>query len=150
MNNFDFHRPASVADAARLIAAAPDGKLLGGGQSLLASMKLGLAAPSDLVDLSKIGDLKGIRVDGGQVHIGAMSTHASVAASEDVRRALPALARLAGGIGDRAVRTLGTLGGSLANNDPAACYPAAVLGLGATIHTEKRSIAGARLCSMQP
>ena len=141
MNNFDFHRPATVADAAKLIAGAPDGKLLGGGQSLLASMKLGLAAPSDLVDLSQVGELKGIRVEGGQVRIGAMTSHAAVAASDEVRQAIPALASLAAGIGDRAVRTMGTIGGSLANNDPAACYPAAVLGLGATVHTEKRTIA---------
>ncbi|MFP5462610.1 MAG: FAD binding domain-containing protein [Gammaproteobacteria bacterium] len=141
MNNFDFHRPATVADAAKLIAGAPDGKLLGGGQSLLASMKLGLAAPSDLVDLSQVGELRGIRVEGGSVRIGAMTSHADVAASAEVQRAIPALAALAAGIGDRAVRTLGTIGGSLANNDPAACYPAAVLGLGATVHTEKRTIA---------
>ena len=141
MNNFDFHRPASVADAARLVAGAPDGKLLGGGQSLLASMKLGLAAPSDLVDLSQVKDLQGIRVDGDKVRIGAMTSHATVAASAEVQRAIPALAALAAGIGDRAVRTMGTIGGSLANNDPAACYPAAVLGLGATIHTDKRDIA---------
>jgi carbon-monoxide dehydrogenase medium subunit len=141
MNNFDFHRPATVADAARLISGAPDGKLLGGGQSLLASMKLGLAAPSDLVDLSQVGELKGIRVEGGSVRIGAMTSHAAVAASTEVQRAIPALSALAAGIGDRAVRTLGTIGGSLANNDPAACYPAAVLGLGATVHTEKRTIA---------
>lgn len=141
MNNFDFHRPSTVADAARLVAGAPDGRLLGGGQSLLASMKLGLAAPSDLVDLSRIADLKGIRVDGGTVRIGAMTSHAAVAASAEVQRALPALAQLAGGIGDRAVRTMGTIGGSLANNDPAADYPAAVLGLGATVHTDRRDIA---------
>ena len=141
MNNFDFHRPASVADAARLVAGAPDGKLLGGGQSLLASMKLGLAAPSDLVDLSQVKDLKGIQVAGDTVRIGAMTSHATVAASAEVQRAIPALAALAAGIGDRAVRTMGTIGGSLANNDPAACYPAAVLGLGATIHTDKRDIA---------
>lgn len=141
MNNFDFHRPASVADAARLVSGASDGKLLAGGQSLLASMKLGLAAPSDLVDLSRVADLKGIRVEGDAVRIGAMTTHAAVAASAEVQRAIPALAKLAAGIGDRAVRTMGTIGGSLANNDPAACYPAAVLGLGATVHTDKRTVA---------
>lgn len=141
MNNFDFHRPATVADAVRMIAGAPDGKLLGGGQSLLASMKLGLAAPSDLIDLSRIEELGGIRIDGGNLRIGAMTSHAAVAASAEVQRAIPALAQLAGGIGDRAVRTMGTIGGSLANSDPAACYPAAVLGLGATVHTNKRTIA---------
>ncbi len=141
MNEFDFHRPASVADAARLVASAADGKLLAGGQSLLASMKLGLAAPSDLIDLSRVADLEGIRVEGDSVRIGAMTTHAAVAASAEVQRAIPALAKLAAGIGDRAVRAMGTIGGSIANSDPAACYPAAVLGLGATIHTDRRTIA---------
>lgn len=141
MNNFEYHRPASVADASRMLAGTADGRLLGGGQSLLGSMKLGLAAPSDLVDLRRIAELQGIRVEGGSVRIGAMTTHATVAASADVRKHIPALAELAGGIGDRAVRAMGTIGGSLANNDPAACYPAGVLGLGATIHTDKRSIA---------
>lgn len=141
MNEFDFHRPASVADAARLVASTADGKLLAGGQSLLASMKLGLAAPSDLIDLSRVADLKGIRVEGDSVRIGAMTTHAAVAASPEVQRAIPALAKLAAGIGDRAVRAMGTIGGSIANSDPAACYPAAVLGLGASIHTDRRTIA---------
>lgn len=141
MNEFDFHRPASVADVARLVAGATDGKLLAGGQSLLASMKLGLAAPSDLIDLSRVADLEGIRIEGDSVRIGAMTTHAAVAASAEVQRAIPALAKLAAGIGDRAVRAMGTIGGSVANSDPAACYPAAVLGLGATVHTDRRAIA---------
>lgn len=140
MQAFAYSNPASVADAAR--AAAADGaKLIAGGQSLLASMKLGLAAPEALVDLGAIAELKGIRVAGGVVRIGAMTTHAAVAASAEVQQAIPALADLAGQIGDRQVRNRGTIGGSLANNDPAACYPAAVLGLGATIHTNTRSIA---------
>jgi aerobic carbon-monoxide dehydrogenase medium subunit len=104
-------------------------------------MKLGLAAPEALVDLGAIAELKGITVSGGVVKIGATTTHATVAASADVQKAIPALAELAGHIGDRQVRNRGTLGGSLANNDPAACYPAAVLGLGATVHTNTRSIA---------
>ena len=140
MQAFAYSTPQSVADAAR--AAAADGaKLIAGGQSLLASMKLGLAAPEALVDLAAIADLKGITVAGGVVKIGAMCTHAAVAAHKDVAAAIPALADLAGKIGDRQVRNRGTLGGSLANNDPAACYPAAALGLGATIHTHTRNIA---------
>ena len=139
MQAFAYSNPASVADAAR--AAAADGaKLIAGGQSLLASMKLGLAAPEALVDLGAIADLKGITVANGVVKIGAMTTHAAVAASAEVQQAIPALADLAGKIGDRQVRNRGTIGGSLANNDPAACYPAAVLGLGATIQTDRRTI----------
>ncbi|WP_046113100.1 FAD binding domain-containing protein [Aquincola tertiaricarbonis] len=139
MQAFEYSKPASVADAIRA-AGGGDAKLLAGGQSLLASMKLGLAAPSALVDLSSIGELTGITVANGQVTIGAMTTHAAVAASAEVQQAIPALAKLAGLIGDRQVRNRGTIGGSLANNDPAACYPAAVLGLGATIHTNQRQI----------
>jgi len=140
MQAFAYSNPASVADAAR--AAALDGaKIIAGGQSLLPSMKLGLAAPDALIDLAQIADLKGISVAGGVVTIGAMTTHAAVAASAEVQAAIPALAELAGKIGDRQVRNRGTIGGSLANNDPAACYPAAALGLGATIHTNSRSIA---------
>jgi carbon-monoxide dehydrogenase medium subunit len=104
-------------------------------------MKLGLAAPEALADLGGIADLRGISVSGGVVKIGAMTTHAAVAASAEVAQAIPALAELAGNIGDRQVRNRGTIGGSLANNDPAACYPAAVLGLGATVHTHRRDIA---------
>jgi carbon-monoxide dehydrogenase medium subunit len=140
MQAFTYANPASVADAAR--AASADGaKLIAGGQTLLSSMKLGLAAPEALVDLGAIADLKGITVSGGVVKIGAMTTHAAVAAHADVQKAIPALADLAGKIGDRQVRNRGTIGGSLANNDPAACYPAAVLGLGATVHTNTRTIA---------
>ena len=140
MQAFDYSNPGSLADATRR-AAADGAKLLAGGQSLLASMKLGLAAPEALVDLAGIADLQGISLAGGVLRIGAMCTHAAVAASADVQGAIPALADLAGKIGDRQVRHRGTLGGALANNDPAACYPAAVLGLGATIHTHSRSIA---------
>jgi carbon-monoxide dehydrogenase medium subunit len=141
MNEFAYHRPTSTGDAARALAASADGRFLAGGQSLLASMKLGLAAPSDLVDLAKIDGLRGIRLEGDMLTIGAMTTHAQVAASADVRRAIPALALLADGIGDPAVRARGTLGGSLANSDPAACYPSALLALGATVHTDRRTIA---------
>ncbi len=140
MQAFAYHTPSSVADAASA-AAGDDVKIVAGGQSLLASMKLGLAAPSALVDLGAISGLKGITVADGTVTIGAMTTHATVAASAEVQKAIPALADLASRIGDRQVRNRGTIGGSLANNDPAACYPAAVLGLGATVHTDRRSIA---------
>ena len=141
MQAFNYQTPGSVADAAKAAAAA-DAKLLAGGQSLLASMKLGLAAPETLIDLGQIAELKGIKVDKDKITIGAMTTHAAVAASADVKKAIPALAALAEEIGDRQVRNRGTLGGSIANNDPAADYPAAVLGLGATVQTNQRTIAG--------
>ena len=140
MNDFEYHRPVSVADATRLLGAAADGRYIAGGQSLLPAMKMGLSAPSDLVDVTRIAQLKGIRVDAGTVTIGARTSHSEVAASADVRRAIPALAHLAELIGDPAVRSAGTLGGSLALNDPAACYPAGVLGLGATVRTDRRTI----------
>lgn len=139
--SFTYTKAASVAEAAQAVGANAEAKLIAGGQSLLGAIKLGLAAPEALIDLSALGDLKGIRLDAGRLHIGAMTTHATVAASKEVQQAIPALADLAGRIGDRQVRNRGTLGGSLANNDPAACYPAAVLGLGATVHTDRRSIA---------
>jgi carbon-monoxide dehydrogenase medium subunit len=141
MQAFNYELPKSLADAARAAGGA-EAKLLAGGQSLLASMKLGLAAPETLVDLAGIAELKGITVAGGKVTIGAMTTHAAVAASPEIAKALPALAALAGEVGDRQVRNRGTIGGSLANNDPAADYPAAVLGLGATIQTNQRTIDG--------
>jgi aerobic carbon-monoxide dehydrogenase medium subunit len=140
MQAFAYQTPKSVAEAAKG-AAGSNAKLVAGGQSLLGSMKLGLAAPDALVDLGGIAELRGIKVDATTVTIGAMTTHAAVAASAEVAKAIPALADLAGKIGDRQVRNRGTIGGSLANNDPAACYPAAVLGLGATVTTDRRSIA---------
>lgn len=140
MYAFTFERPASLADATRL-ASAGGVKVLAGGQTLLASMKLRLAAPEQLVDLGNIPELVGVKREGNSLTIGAMTRHADVAANADVQSSLPALAELAGGIGDRQVRAMGTLGGSVANNDPAACYPAAVLGLGATVRTTQREIA---------
>jgi aerobic carbon-monoxide dehydrogenase medium subunit len=140
MTGFAYQTPSSVAEAAKA-AAAGNSKILAGGQSLLGAIKLGLAAPDALVDLAKIGGLDTIKVDGNNLVIGAMATHAKVAASPEVQRAIPALAKLAGSIGDRQVRNRGTIGGSLANNDPAADYPAAVLGLGATVTTDRRSVA---------
>ena len=139
MQAFTYSNPASVADAARQAAQA-DAKLMAGGQTLLQSMKLGLIAPSAVVDISGMAELQGIKVAGGTLTIGAGTTHAAVAASKEVQAAIPALAELAGHIGDRQVRNRGTLGGSLANNDPAACYPAAVMGLGATVQTNQRSL----------
>lgn len=139
MKSFAYSSPFTVAEASS--AARGDARIVAGGQSLLPAMKLGLSAPEALVDLRQIGELRGIETDGDAVVVGAMTTHATVAASESVRRLIPALADLAGRIGDRQVRNRGTLGGSLANNDPAACYPAAVLGLGATIITNRRQIA---------
>lgn len=136
-----YHRPSSLAEAGSLIAAKGEGKILAGGQTLLPTMKQRLAAPSDLVDIGRLAELKTIQVTGDAVIIGAGVKHADVNTSADVNRAIPALAKLAGGIGDPAVRAMGTIGGSVANNDPAADYPSAVLGLGATIHTNKRTIA---------
>ena len=139
MYAFTFERPATQADALKLIQAG--GKPLAGGQTLLGSMKLRLAAPEQLVDLAALPALAGIRKEGQAIVIGAMTRHVDVAESSDVRAAIPALAALAGGIGDKQVRALGTLGGSLANNDPAADYPAGALGLGATLVTTQREIA---------
>jgi len=141
MYSFNYQKAKSVEDAAKVITKNADAKLLAGGQSLIATMKLRLSRPSDLVDLGAIKTLSGIKADAKAVTIGAMTRHAEVAASAAVKKAIPALAGLAGGIGDRMVRNMGTLGGSLAHNDPAADYPAAALGLGATIVTNKRKIA---------
>ena len=141
MYETNYHRATSVADASAKASGADDGMYLAGGQTLLPTMKNRLAAPSDLVDLAHISGMSGITVDGSGVTIGAMTTHAEVAASGELGAALPVLCCLAGGIGDPAVRSAGTIGGSVANNDPAADYPAACLGLGATIVTDKREIA---------
>jgi carbon-monoxide dehydrogenase medium subunit len=141
MYSFNYQKTKSVADAAAALGKNADAKLLAGGQSLIAAMKLRLAQPAQLVDLGEVAELKGIKVDGGAVTIGAMTRHAEVASSADVKKAIPALAALAGMIGDRMVRNMGTIGGSVAHNDPAADYPAAVLGLGATVVTNKRKIA---------
>lgn len=139
MYAFTFERPSTVADAAKLAAAGA--KPLAGGQSLLASMKMRLSSPEQLADLGGIEELAGIRKDGNALVIGAMARHADVAGNADVKAAIPALADLAGHIGDRQVRAMGTLGGSVANNDPAACYPSALLALGATVQTSQRKIA---------
>jgi len=138
-----YHRPASVAEAARLAAADPDARVIAGGQSVLPAMKLGLLMPSSFIDLAGLAELRGIRADGKSISVGAMVTHAVVAESRELRAALPALSILAEGIGDAQVRNRGTIGGSLANSDPAADYPAAVLALNATIRTNQRAIAAA-------
>lgn len=136
-----YHRPASIAEAVKLLADDNDAKLFAGGQTVLPSMQLGLLVPSAFIDLGGIAELQGIRCGGRTITVGAMTTHAAVAASKDVHAKIPALAQLASGIGDRQVRNRGTIGGSLANSDPAADYPAAVLGLDATVQTNLRQIA---------
>jgi carbon-monoxide dehydrogenase medium subunit len=142
MNSFGFYEPTSVRKATAIAADHSDGKYVAGGQTLLASMKLGLIAPSDLIDLGKIPELATIAYDKGTdtLVIGAMARHADVAASGEVASRIPALAHLASLIGDGQVRNRGTLGGSIANNDPASDYPAALLALGATIITDQRKL----------
>lgn len=139
MHNFSYQRPTSLTDAAKLLSG--EAKLLAGGMTLLPTLKQRLAQPSALVDLAAVAELKGIKAESGGLTIGAMTTHAEVAHSADVKRTIPALAVLAEGIGDPQVRNRGTIGGSISNNDPAADYPAGLLGLGATIVTNKRKIA---------
>ena len=140
MHDFQYHRPASAADAAGLIASKSDAKIVAGGMTLIPTLKQRLAQPSDLIDLGGIADLKGVKAETAGITIGAMTTHADVHRSAEVQKAIPALAVLAGGIGDPQVRNRGTIGGSVANSDPAADYPAAVLGLNATVRTNKREI----------
>lgn len=135
----EYRQPTSLAEAAGILAST-GGRPLAGGQSLVAAMKLRLSQPGTLVDLGGVAELKGIRRDGDRLVIGAMTRHAEVASSDIVRSAMPALAQLAEGIGDRQVRNMGTLGGSLANDDPAADWPAAVLALDATVATQARQI----------
>ncbi|MBX6375766.1 MAG: xanthine dehydrogenase family protein subunit M [Acetobacteraceae bacterium] len=141
MYEFAYHKPSSVADAVKLLSADPEARPVAGGHTLLPALKHRLARPTALVDLSGIAELRGIRREGDKVVIGALARHAEVAGSDVVKGAIPALARLAGTIGDVQVRNRGTIGGSVSNNDPAADYPAAVLGLGATVVTDRRRIA---------
>jgi carbon-monoxide dehydrogenase medium subunit len=140
MYAFKYHRPTTVRQAAGLLAREEEAKLLAGGHTLIPTMKLRLAGPKHIIDMSKIEGLSGIEMGGRSVTIGAMTRHAEVANSSVVKEAIPALADLASQIGDPAVRHVGTIGGSIANNDPNADYPAAALGLGATIITNKRRI----------
>ncbi|MGE0716859.1 MAG: xanthine dehydrogenase family protein subunit M [Alphaproteobacteria bacterium] len=140
MYDFTYHKPTSVADAVALLGKAEDGKLMAGGMTLIPTLKQRLARPSDLIDLGGVSGLAGIRREGNAVVIGAMTTHAAVAHSAEVKAAIPALAALAEGIGDPQVRHRGTIGGSIANNDPAADYPGALVALGATVTTNQRTI----------
>jgi carbon-monoxide dehydrogenase medium subunit len=140
MYDFAYHRPKTLAEATAALKGKPEARPMSGGMTLIPTLKQRLAKPSDVVDLNGIKDLAGIKVDGNGVTVGAMTRHADVASSADVKGAIPALAHLAGHIGDPAVRNRGTMGGSVANNDPAADYPAAVLGLGATVTTTSRTI----------
>ena len=142
MYQFEYHRVSSIADAVAKRAANEEATYLAGGMTLIPTLKQRLARPEQVLDLAGIADLKGITVSGGVVTVGAMTCHADVAGSADIRKAIPALAALAGSIGDPQVRNRGTLGGSIANSDPSADYPAAVLGLGAMVHTNTRQING--------
>lgn len=139
MYRFDYEKPGSLADALSQVGAG--GQALAGGQTLIAAMKQRLSQPEKLVDLSGVSEIQGICMDKDTVVVGAMTRHQEVAGHPDVQRHIPALAALANGIGDKQVRAMGTIGGSVANNDPAACYPSAVLALGATVRTNRRTIA---------
>ncbi|KPK26191.1 MAG: carbon monoxide dehydrogenase [Betaproteobacteria bacterium SG8_40] len=141
MYEFNYQKATSVADAAAKLGAGESAQLLAGGQTLIAAMKLRLASPTDVIDLGGVAELRGIKADGKGITIGAMTTHAEVASSKDVNKQIPALAALAESIGDPMVRNMGTIGGSVANNDPAADYPAGLVGLGATVKTNQREIA---------
>ncbi|HUC61601.1 MAG TPA: xanthine dehydrogenase family protein subunit M [Alphaproteobacteria bacterium] len=141
MYDFNYHKAKSLDDAAKLLAGKDEAKLVAGGMTLIPTLKQRLAKPSDLVDLNGIAALAGIKREGSAIAIGAMTRHADVASSAEVKKAIPALAALADGIGDPAVRNRGTIGGSIANADPAADYPAGLVGLGATVITNKRKIA---------
>lgn len=142
MYDFDYQKASSLDGAASAHQGADDARYMAGGMTLIPTLKQRLDQPSDVIDLGGVDGLAGITVDGSTVTIGAMTRHAVVNASAEVQQAIPALAKLAGGIGDPMVRNRGTMGGSISNNDPAADYPSAVVGLGATVHTNKREIAG--------
>ena len=138
MKSFNYHAPKDVKDASKL--ASSSSAFLAGGMTTIPSMKLGLASYKDLIDIKNIKKLSGIKVSGKTVTVGATTKHAEVASSKDVKKAIPALAKLAGNIGDAQVRNRGTIGGSISNNDPSACYPSACMALNAVIHTNKRKI----------
>jgi len=142
MYEFDYQNPEDLASAVEARKNADDGLYLAGGQTIITVMKQRLAMPSDVIDLKGVNDLRGICIGDRKITIGAMTTHADVAANENIQRLIPALSGLAGKIGDPHVRNRGTLGGSIANNDPAADYPAALVALAATIHTHQREISG--------
>lgn len=140
MQDFEYHRPASIAEACRLLQSSDAAKLIAGGQTLIPTMKQGLAAPDAIISLRSVAGLARITEGERGFKIGAMATHADVASNPIVAGRSPGLAALARGIGDRHIRNRGTLGGSIANCDPAADYPAGLLALNATIHTDKRAI----------
>ena len=141
MYAFDYRKPANVDEAVKLLADSEEAAIVAGGMTLLPTMKQRLAAPEALIDLGAIPELAGVRAEGNEIVVGAMTTHMTVATDSTVNKRIPALASLADGIGDAQVRNRGTIGGSIANNDPASDYPAALVGLGATVTTNKRSIA---------
>lgn len=141
MHDFTYRRPATLDEARELFTAAGDARYLAGGQSLIPMLKHRLAQAADIIDLGALPGLSDIRVEDSRVVVGALARHADVAAHAGLRRVLPGLSLLAGGIGDRAVRNRGTIGGALAHNDPAGDYPAAALALNATIVTDRRRIA---------
>ncbi len=140
MYDFNYHKPQTIADALSLFSEAEDGLYLAGGHTLIPSMKVRLRAPTDVIDISEVDGLTGISEESGMLVIGALTTHDAVATSDVVRRAIPSINDLAAGIGDAQVRNRGTIGGSVANSDPAADYPAGLLGLGATIRTDRREL----------
>lgn len=140
MHPFDYHRPATLKEAAAFLKKNDNARILSGGQSLIPVLKMRLAQTPALVDINAVEELRSVSLLGAMLSVGAGLRHSEVAASKDVLMGVPSLAQVAAGIGDRQVRNMGTLGGSLANNDPAADYPAAALGLGATIHTNRRAI----------
>ena len=140
MYDFAYHKPTSVADAVKLLSADPDARPISGGQTLLPALKHRLNKPTSLVDLTGISELKGIRREGDKITVGALTRHVEVENNPEIKSAIPALAWMAGHLGDVQVRNRGTMGGSVSNNDPAADYPSAVLGLNATIVTDKRRI----------
>jgi len=142
MYQFTYHKPATLEEAVTLFKGADDPMYLSGGMTLLATMKQRLAAPTDLIDLAGIAEMSGIQVQPDVLRVGAFTTHNTVAGSAEVQNTLPVLSQLAGLIGDNQVRNRGTIGGSVANSDPSADYPAAVVGLGGTVHTQERSISG--------
>jgi aerobic carbon-monoxide dehydrogenase medium subunit len=140
MPNFSYERAKDIASALAMLREQPEAKLLAGGQSLLASMKLGLSAPSSLIDLQGIASMQSIHIEGNELVIGAMASHAAIASSSLVKDFSPMLAKLAHGIADQQIRNRGTIGGAISNNDPAACWPAGLLAMGAFIQTDRRRI----------
>jgi len=142
MYQFNYHKPANVAEAVSLFRAADDPMYLSGGMTLIPTMKQRLAAPTDLIDLSGIAEMNGVNVSADKITVGAFTRHNEVAHSPEIAATLPVLAQLANLIGDNQVRNRGTIGGSVANSDPSADYPAAIVGLGATVHTQERAISG--------